>query len=809
MGRILPKRKYFRSSIFQPKLDSDSHIDNVKYSLEQLIFLNAKESENTILKKHIKVAVIITMISMIIGYIISPKGQAEVATFYPSSCLGGWNNPQHAEGESQVKNNDSSELFVVENSAVLPKETYAEIYCGGFTGEVEQNTQPIKMMVSFSWAAKGLEAVNGSVASLSGDTATTTAVSSSTATTEGATSSIGTLLTGSSTLASSTESSITAEASSTSSLVTASTTDAEAGASTTLETEGQVTISEKSDTLLGSVLDVVSNVIDTVFGNETSQEASTTTVQGPATNVTENNNQIVEQPINNEVTSPAAQEEKVLIESGASETQEPAVNPVSYKDFIFEKLSSVFLTKAFAEEISSEADVATSSLENTDTIAPLIPVTDINSATSTTSSTSYDSENATTSTSTMLSVGEATTTDSGAPTNEFLEVLYSFDGVTWSSLGQVDEDSIKYRTFEIPVNASTSWNDVGLLQIKVESIQNGKEKPVIYMDGVKVEVLYETPITHEHPDFKRDTILHDEIVNGIRMVRIINNDTNKEEVWYMHPEEIVVASTTLTQEVVTASTTATSTLNASSTIILPQISASSTANSTTSTTTVNIVTLPENEDRVIRPSDKKNVWMKLESDEVAAKGIEAIVKEIQEQERKKEFMLPDFSKDFIKKIQGKDVNAVLVQIEQEGKDSIWLFDVESDTQEKIDKDGATTFSKTYPFGMKGDNVFWLSEDGAIVYMYNVVTKKLDHILLPAFDTSLGERARVTFEGFAWEVIVGSDQFSFFSAETGEVFSDDNLSVSEAFRVKEKLDTFLSREAVEGLQLVTKAIDNEE
>lgn len=779
MGRILPKRKYFRSSIFQPKLDSDSHIDNVKYSLEHLIFLNAKETENVILKKHIKVVVIITLILMIIGYFISPKGQAEVAVFYPSSCLGGWNNPQNAEGEPEAKVNDDQSLFTLQNSAILPKETFAEIYCGNFVGAIEQNTKPTKMIITLSWSTKDQTATLQEVAAAS----TSDTVLLGASSTEIATSSLST-----STLATST----ILESSSTTEVVASTSSDTATSTSVATTTDTGVSL---LDTAINAVKDVISSLFSggsststqEVAAPEVSNQASTTvsTTTDPALQVS---TQVASSSVDTQTQTATPDSAPAATETPASDAS--TSGPTSFLQNMLNVFASKMITKVFAEEIVAgdasstgvtAPQVSSSSLLNTVTVTA-----EGSSSTNATTSDMFASTTDIVASSSSSSI--ATTTEAS---NDFLEVLYTFDGVTWNSLGKVDETSIKYRTFEVPVSASTTWDDVHLLQIKVQSVERVDPKPVVYLDGIKVEVLYETPLTHEHPDFKRDTILQDEVVNGIRVLRIINNDTNKEEVWYMHPEE--ATSTSL----LTASTTAPGSDNATTTNSL-----SDTSNATDTvkqgTTTADILPSP---DRVIKPSMQKNVWMKLESDETSAKGTEALVKEIQKQEERQEFMIPDFSKDFIKKIQGRSLNAVVVQVEQEGKDSMWLFNIDDDTEEKIDKDGKTTFSKTYPFGMKGDNIFWLSEDNGIVYMYNVVTKKLQQMNVPPYDVSLGERAEVVFDGFPWKVVIGADQFSFFSGETGEVFSDDNLSASEAFRVKEKLDTFMTQDKIEELNLI--------
>lgn len=117
--------------------------------------------------------------------------------------------------------------------------------------------------------------------------------------------------------------------------------------------------------------------------------------------------------------------------------------------------------------------------------------------------------------------------------SNFLQITYTYDGVTWMNLARVNEDSIKYRTFEIPVTATTSWADLSSLQIKVTPIPRIEQTPAIYLDAMKVEVLYETPgEPHAHPDFARDAVIKDKSDDNVRVVNIINSDTNNREIWY-------------------------------------------------------------------------------------------------------------------------------------------------------------------------------------------------------------------------------------------------------------------------------------
>lgn len=798
MGKILSKRKFFKSAIYTPNLDVGSHIDNVKHSLDHLIFSNTKEVEDAILKKRIKIVAFVTLLLMLVGSFISPKGQAEVAVFYPTACLGGWNNPRNAEGEIQTSSADDDAQYTDLNSAVLPLATNADIYCGNFVGTIEQNTKPTKMIVSLAWVKKSeIETAEQMQAMPTGTSTESTMSSTTTAST--------TML-----VASTTE-------------VTASSTDEFELASSTSETATSsvvtaTTTENNEPSTIDKVVDAVQGVLDTIFGTgDTTTEATTTVEVNTETQTSKTES--VPAPVEVVPEVPAAlpvAPESVQATPPAEVIPEatPEASPTSFFDVLLDKIASHFINTVFAEQevlvvdeiiatttvsevVVKEVEIATTSVQDTMLLASSTS-TEIASTTTITSSSTEN--NATT----TVIIPENVT-------NDFLEVLYTFDGVTWNSLGSVDETAMKYRTFEIPVTASTSWEDMGQLQIKVQVLSRVDATPVVYLDGIKVEVLYETPVTHEHPDFKRDTILQDEVLRGVRILRIINNDTNKEEIWYMYPE---TSSTTATITESTQVSSSTELRNATTTEVVTTdtqevVSTSSTTQkdividapivASTSLSTSTIISVG----REVKTTHVKNTWVKLESSEVAAKGTETLLKEIEKQEKRKEYVPPDFAKDVIKKIGGSSLNAVLVQIEQGGVDTLWIFDVEGDTYEKIDQDGKTTFSKKYPFGIKDNNVFWLSDDELTLFRYDIATKVLDYKEIVPYDTSIGERGEVTFEGIVWKVMIGGGQLSFYSELTGEVFSDDNLAVGEAFRVKQGLDVLLGQDKIEELNFVVE------
>jgi hypothetical protein len=128
----------------------DSSIDSVTKSLNELVFSYSEQVDKSLQKKHIMMAFSSLTLLLVLGSFISPKGKAESSIFYPENCLGGWINPQYAQGEQQTTSNGDEVQFTKHNSAVLPKNTDAEMYCGNFKGAFDQATKPTKILVSLA-----------------------------------------------------------------------------------------------------------------------------------------------------------------------------------------------------------------------------------------------------------------------------------------------------------------------------------------------------------------------------------------------------------------------------------------------------------------------------------------------------------------------------------------------------------------------------------------------------------------------------------------------------------------------------------
>lgn len=78
---------------------------------------------------------------------------AETLTLYPGACLGGWQNPERAQGELTE---DASNLhaFAEGSSAILPADTVSEIFCGGFIADIPPNTEPTTLTLLLAWSTE-------------------------------------------------------------------------------------------------------------------------------------------------------------------------------------------------------------------------------------------------------------------------------------------------------------------------------------------------------------------------------------------------------------------------------------------------------------------------------------------------------------------------------------------------------------------------------------------------------------------------------------------------------------------------------
>lgn len=708
---------------------------------------------------------------VVLGSFFSPKGIADSTIFYPTSCLGGWVNPKNAEGEPQATSNEDESQFHGDNSAILPKNTNADIYCGNFTGKFEEATKPTKIVVSLS-LTKGQEILLESMIQAEALASSSQELLNIASTTEMSNPLIST----------------STENASSSSVVQPVVPEAPLVAEENIATSSiPVPVAEEAAKITESIIQSITETLFNLFDNKPSTETDTVVVPtAPEPTVT---------PTDEPPTSFIHKLQQSFVHSFA-------VRAFAQESTPSETSESVTIEEASPEIATTTENVDTGSttlLLNTESASTTEDLLDNSTTTSASTTASSTIEN-------ILSEATSSTPVALEPLenqfqNNFLEVFYTFDGHNWESLGELNEISMKYRTFEIPLQATSTWKDMSNIQIKIASKKHMDDTPTVYLDGIRLEVLYETVIVHAHPDFKRDTILKDVTVDGIRLVTLINSDNNKEEVWYMHLDtdvaESVATSTALlatTTLLVEATTTATGTE-------LIQTTTSTTTSATSAA--VGIATSTEKTKYVV----PKNKWLKWEGLLLKDMASERIIEEIRKQEKllteDNKLEEPDFSLDIIKRIKGTILQVIVVQVERDNNDELWLYNVVDGNLEKVAATSSISVSPTYPLGVKGDSLFWVSADQRILYAYNLDSKKLQQLEVPPFDESKGERAEINIDGVQWKVIIGSEDFSFYSPVTGEVFSDDDGTVAEEFRRRLDLDRVLDGEELSNLNLSPK------
>lgn len=81
------------------------------------------------------------------------RADAQISSFYPTSCLGGWKNTGKAEDVPDVTAQGDKE-YNETNSASISN-SVAQIFCGGFKGKIPADSFQKKIVLKFSWAIKG------------------------------------------------------------------------------------------------------------------------------------------------------------------------------------------------------------------------------------------------------------------------------------------------------------------------------------------------------------------------------------------------------------------------------------------------------------------------------------------------------------------------------------------------------------------------------------------------------------------------------------------------------------------------------
>ena len=484
-----------------------SHIDSVTSSLENLVFSDWREEQKAIHKKRFFIGIISFILLTGFTVVISPKSKAEVATFYPTSCLGGWSNPHKAENKPETI--DGITTFNLNNSALLSSESIADLYCGSFKGEVPTSTTPTKMILTIVWNNLPNEDIKPIVSD---------SFASSTLNILDATSSVDFTLASSSTSTSTT--STTTESSA--DILTSTTTDTNNNEDNHTEvasssTENTNTGSGASDANSTQNESTTNNVLETPTENtpqtESAQQTTETKTEEikeptPSTSADTSSPQsylykLGQKIIASLISSVYALDDSMISSSSSTEINDQNNTPTNTNTSTETENASDYSTStdisAAPQKIETMGTIETQSTEPTNQ-------TNETSSTTTIESSSSTNDIATT---TDSSVSESTSTESSNP---IFEIFYTLNGNDWVSLGKVNINNFSFNKFEIPLATSSNWADISNIQIKIESLNTFDKKPPVFVDGMILDVNYDKNVNNYEE--KADPKSYDIILNS-------------------------------------------------------------------------------------------------------------------------------------------------------------------------------------------------------------------------------------------------------------------------------------------------------
>jgi hypothetical protein len=152
MERTAPSRLYRKAQ------ELDSHIARVTGSLDRL-FQEGKKQEALLRKRRFFYSTIVMGLVAVFIIVLSPRGTAETAMFYPKTCLGGWHNPHLASGEPETDKEGTA--YTDGNSSLLDANESADIFCGNFLGEIPKDTVPngvvVRILMSYDGSSSSTQ----------------------------------------------------------------------------------------------------------------------------------------------------------------------------------------------------------------------------------------------------------------------------------------------------------------------------------------------------------------------------------------------------------------------------------------------------------------------------------------------------------------------------------------------------------------------------------------------------------------------------------------------------------------------------
>ncbi len=516
--------------------------------------------------------------------------------------------------------------------------------------------------------------------------------------------------------------------------------------STTSETSVDLASSTSSQSL------VATSSEETLLEGETENDdlASTTT---SVDNIETNNGSNEEENISEEVSEgESTKEEKSIVE----EQEEAAVEE----------------QEVIQEEVSSEEPVSfwrfwfgQEALANNDTT--------LSSVSGTTSEELVDELIGEVSTTTTKSEIEHET---DSPPGAQFAIKYTLDGVNWYVLGYVSEVTNDIR-FELPKSVIQNLADITRLQIGVIPLIQIDPVPPVYLETLWLEVSYAS-------------------VKELAVNEIVNY--SGEVVPFTEIEILTAKDLLVITEI--GSTTASSSSEVDSSGVVA-----------TSTDSVIELDLLSPEDRREEPVEEKTIDPISQEAEIEVEVItepllasSTDIPEVVNSTTTLPVILATSTKLFlpvseISHLHGIDrTYTLLVRDIGTTTRQLWLFDFTLRQAINLTMDDVT-ISTSSKVGVKDRIVFWYNHSHESIYAYDLRTAGTLHLLnIVANLPVTSESRRFVLPFTTWELVDKVQEFAFYSRETGEVFSDENLVGVTEFLSKFKLFGRLNSEEVDRL-----------
>lgn len=427
------------SYVYRKVAEVDSHIDRIETSLR----LAASSKNLSLQGKIFRRAVSSCAIAALVVYSAYPLlVNADTVVMHPETCLGGWRNLSKAEGEPQADG-----YFYEENSAHLPSNIKADLYCGSFTGKVEEGTRPSSILLRIHWSSSRVapekQILETSTIEITGEN-----------------------------FASSTSEILDAHASSTVLFTSvlqedlpAEEEDSRKDEETEKNLQSEVVESQQVDQAVPTTENI------TPVSGETSNETETAeripSESGPVS-------VFFDKLLVLFVPSVLAQEtEEVSAESQTGKVEAQAdIPPAEPQTVVSEDVSETQVAQSVLSEDTAPTEVVQ---QEEEVLVRGSQGTDVLSSSSEASGNLAEEEQ---------------DTDPAGGGGSFLELSYALDGASWVTFASISPSDIRRSDFELGLE-NPSWADLAEIQIRIHYQETFDATPEVYLDGMDLLIDYE------------------------------------------------------------------------------------------------------------------------------------------------------------------------------------------------------------------------------------------------------------------------------------------------------------------------------